>query len=50
MFQTKIDEVFKEPPNVFGIVDDIVGMGYDSNGIDYENTLQSVLQICRKRT
>ena len=43
MFQTKIDKIFKELPNVFGIVDEILV----ENG-DHDNTLQRVLLICRK--
>ena len=31
MFQDKIDEIFKDLPNVFGIVDDILVVGYDDD-------------------
>ena len=39
-FQRKIDEISKELTNVFGIA--------DSNGADYDRTLCTVFQICRK--
>ena len=29
MFQRKIDEIFKDLPNVFGIADDILAVGYE---------------------
>ena len=37
----KIDELFKELPDVFVI-------GYDSDGINHDRTLCRKLQICRK--
>ena len=40
MFQRKIEEIFKELPNVFGIADDILVVGYDRNGKDHDDTLQ----------
>ena len=39
MFQWKIDEIFKDLPNVFGIADDILVVGYDSDGKDHDDTL-----------
>ena len=30
MFQGKIDEIFKELPNVFGITDDMLFVGYEA--------------------
>ena len=36
----KIHEVFKDLPNIFGITDDILLVGYDSNGMDYDDTLR----------
>ena len=39
MFQGKIDVIFKDLPNVFGIVDDILVVGYDSDGKDLDDTL-----------
>ena len=35
MFQHKIDEIFKDLSNVFDIVDDILVVGYDSDGKDH---------------
>ena len=43
----KIDEIFKDLPNVFGIVDDIIVVGFDSDGKDHDKTLWKVLKICR---
>ena len=40
MFQTKMDEIYKELPHVFGIAYDILIVGYD-DGRDHENTMQS---------
>ena len=39
MFQRKIDEIFKDLPNVFGIADDILAVGYDDDGKDHDDTL-----------
>ena len=39
MFQWKIDEIFKELPNVFSIADDILAVWYNSNGRDHDKTL-----------
>ena len=47
MFQHKIDEIFKDLPNVFGIADDILVVRYDSDGKDHDKTLWWVLKICR---
>ena len=32
VFQHKIDEIFKDMPNVFGITDDILVIGHDEDG------------------
>ena len=48
MLQRKIDEIFKESPNVFGTDDNILIVGYYDNGRDHDNTLWRVLLICRK--
>ena len=45
MFQYKIDGIFKDLPNVFDIVDDILVEGYDSDGKDHDETLWQVLHI-----
>ena len=44
MFQHKIDEIFNDMPNVFGIADDILVIGYDKNGADHDEAVYSVLQ------
>ena len=48
MFQRKIDAIFKEMPNVFEIVDDILVAGYEDDGRDHDKTVQRVLQRCRQ--
>ena len=35
----KIDEIFKDLPNVFGITDDILVVGYDADGKDHDVSL-----------
>ena len=45
MFQRKIDEI-SELPNVFGIADDILVVGYDENSSDHDDLLWRVLLIC----
>ena len=46
MFQRKIDEIFKGLPNVFGIADDILVVGYDIDGKDLdEYTMMSTRDI-----
>ena len=44
MFQHKIDEIFSDIPNVFGIADDILVIGYDKNGADHDAAIHKVLQ------
>ena len=41
----KLDEIFRELPNIFGIVDNILGAGYDDDGINYDKTIHKVLQL-----
>ena len=48
MFQHKIDEIFKNLPNVFDIADDILVVGYDTDGKDHEEMLWQVIQVCRQ--
>ena len=48
MFQRKIDVLFKNLPNGFGMADDILVAGYEADGKDYDDTLQRVLQGCRQ--
>ena len=46
MFQRKIDKIFKDMPNVFGIVGDTLVAGYEADGKDHDETVQRVLQRC----
>ena len=39
MFQRKIDEIHKDMPNVFGIVDGILAAGYEADGKDHGKTV-----------
>ena len=48
VFQCKIDEILNNLPNVFGIADYILVVGYDRDGKDHDEMLQQVLQICRQ--
>ena len=48
MFQRKIDEIFKDLPNVFDIADDILAVGYEADGNDHDDTLWRVLKTCRQ--
>ena len=47
MFQRKIDEIFKDIHNIFGIVDDILVAGYEADGKDHDEMVQRELQRCR---
>ena len=44
MFQHKIDKIFSDMPNVFGIMDDILVIGYDENEADHDAAVHKVLQ------
>ena len=44
----KIDEIFQDLPNVSGIPDDILVVGYNADGKDHEESLNRVLQRCRQ--
>ena len=48
IFQMKIDEIFKDMSNVFGIADDILVAGYEADSRDHDETVQRVLQRCRQ--
>ena len=48
MFQHQINVILKNLPNVFGIADDMLVVGYDTNRKDHDVMLQQVLQICRQ--
>ena len=47
MFQCKIDEIFNDIPNVFGIADDILVVGYDKDGTDHDEAVYKVLRWCQ---
>ena len=47
MFQRKIDKIFNDIPNVFGIADDILVTGYDKGGADHDEAVYSVLDWCQ---
>ena len=44
MFKCKIDKIFSDMPNVFGIVDDSLVIGYDENEADHDAAVHNVLQ------
>ena len=44
MFQPKIDEIFNDMPNVFGIADDFLVIGYDKDGPDHDKAVHNVLR------
>ena len=48
MFQCKINEIFNDMPNVFGIADDILVIGYDKDGADHDEAVYSVLRQCQE--
>ena len=47
MFQCKIDEIFNDMPNVFGIADDILVIGYNKNGADHDKAVYSMVRWCQ---
>ena len=47
MFQHKIDKIFNNMPNVFGIADDILVIGYDKDGTDHDEAVYKVLKWCQ---
>ena len=50
MFQYKIDEIFKELPNVLGIGDYILIVSYDDDRMDHNRKLRWVMKICHKES
>ena len=48
MFQYKIDEMFNDMPNIFGIGDDILIIGYDNDGTDHDEAVHKVQQRCKE--
>ena len=47
MFQWKIHEIFNDMPNVFGIADDILVIGYDKDRTDHDEAVYDVLRQCQ---
>ena len=45
MFQHKIDKIFRDPPIVFGITDDILIVGSDADVRDHSRPMRQVMQI-----
>ena len=43
-FQQKIDEIFNDMPNEFGIADDILVIRYDKDGADHDAAVYNVLR------
>ena len=48
MFQRKIDTLFHGLPNAFGFAYNILIAGFDDLGRDHDETVDKVLEICRK--
>ena len=48
MFQHKIYEIFSNVPNIFGIADDVLVIGYDENGADHDAAVHKVLWQCEE--
>ena len=47
MFQHKTDKICNDMPNVFGIADDILVIGYDKDGAYHGKAVYSVLRQCQ---
>ena len=47
MFQHKIDKIFNDMPNVFGIADDILVIGYNKDGTDHNEAVYNALRQCQ---
>ena len=50
MFQRKIDEIFKEMQNVFGIADDISIVGYKKDGTDHRQCCTESSKYTEKKS
>ena len=48
MFQHKIDKIFSDMPNVFGIMDDILVIDYNDNRADHDAAVHKVLWGCEE--
>ena len=44
MFQCKIDKIFNDMPNVFGIADNILVIGDEKDGADHDEAVYTVLR------
>ena len=44
MFQCKINEIFNDMPNVFGIADGILVIGYDKDRADHDEAVYSMVR------
>ena len=47
MFQWKINEIFSDMLNVFGIAYDILVIGYDKDGADHDEAVYNVVRWCQ---
>ena len=48
-FQRAIDTTFQDIPNVFGIADDLIVVGFSEDGHDHDQALHAVLQHARDK-
>ena len=48
MFQRKMYETFKGLPNIFGIADDILTVGYATEWRDHDRTQRHMMHICHQ--
>ena len=48
MLQCKIDEIFSDMPNIFGIIDDIFIIGYDEDRADHDAAVHKVIRWCEE--
>ena len=48
MFQCKIDKIFNDMPNVFGITDNILVIGYNEDGTDHDEAVYGMLRQCQE--
>ena len=50
MLQCKIYKIVSDMPNVFGITDDILVIGYNADGADHDAAVHKVLRQCGEST
>ena len=48
MFQCKLDKIFSDMPNMFGILDDILVISYNEDEVDHDAAVRKVLQQCEE--